>query len=243
MIRTLVIVPTYNEALNIVRLIDAILAQDDAAHSFHIVVVDDNSPDGTAALVEGHSALRQRVFLCKRRQKDGRGGAVLHGFQFALERSASYDVVVEMDGDFSHDPASLKPLIAQSAGKRVVIGSRYLAHSKILGWGIGRRVFSAMANHYARWVLRIPIHDYTNGYRCYPLHIIRQLNLSRIRSRGYIVLSEIAYQLFLQGVTFDEVAIIFQNRRRGNSNFSFAEVKEALFAVLALYRDYRVERR
>lgn len=241
-IRSLIIVPTYNEAPNIIRLIDAIFAEQDDDHRFDVLVVDDSSPDGTSALVSERVARDRSVFLITRPEKDGRGGAVLFGFQFALRRGC-YDNVVEMDGDFSHDPMQLRQLINKNCDSDLTIGSRYASGSKIIGWTLGRRIFSRMANFYARSTLSIPLSDYTNGFRCYKLSTLKMLDFSKLRSKGYILLSELAYQLYLKHAKFAEVPIVFVNRKRGSSNFSLKEVKEAFFAIPKIYKNYREERR
>ena len=226
--KTLIIIPSYNESENIIKLIDILLSEN---QNTDILVVDDSS-DNTADLVKNKQSTEPRLFLIKREVKSGRGTAVLEGFKFALEKD--YQKIAEMDADFSHNPHEFESLTAVSGPNIMVIGSRYLKKSKIVGWPLTRRVFSKFANFYANLILGIGIHDYTNGYRVYDRTALEKLDLSKIRSRGYIVLSEISYQLFKKGVTFKEVPTVFVNRNRGVSNFSLKEVLEAFTSVLKI---------
>lgn len=226
--KTLVIIPCYNESENIVRLIDALLT---LPLNVDVLVVDDSS-DNTADLVRARAQGESRINLIKRAGKGGRGTAVLDGFRFALARD--YTRIVEMDADFSHDPLELPNLMAVSGDNTLVIGSRYLKTSRILNWPIQRTVFSKFANFYANAILRIGIHDYTNGYRVYGRLALEKLEMDKIKEKGYIVLSEISYQLKKKGIQFVEVPTIFVNRRRGVSNFSLKEIREAFLSVLRL---------
>ena len=226
--KTLVIIPTYNEMENIVKLIDTLLL---LPLSVNVLVVDD-SKDETATLVKNRQANEPRLFLIKRNEKGGRGTAVLDGFKFAL--SKDYNRIVEMDADFSHDPKELISLLDVSRDDNVVIGSRYLKNSKIINWPLRRRIFSKSANLYAGCILRIGIHDYTNGYRVYSRQAVQKIDFTKIKSSGYVVLSEIAYQLFKKGLKFVEVPTVFVNRRRGVSNFSLKEIKEAFVSVVRI---------
>jgi dolichol-phosphate mannosyltransferase len=228
MSKTLVIIPCYNEAENIVNLINALLA---LPLGVDVLVVDD-SKDNTAELVRERQLGEPRLSLIKREEKGGRGTAVLAGFKFALARD--YDRIVEMDADFSHNPTELASLLAVSGDNTLVIGSRYLPTSKILNWPLTRRIFSKFANFYANLILRIGIHDYTNGYRVYGREALKKLDMAQIKNQGYIVLSEISYQLFKKGVKFAEVPTRFVNRRRGASNFSLKEIREAFTSVIRI---------
>lgn len=241
-LKTLVIIPTYNEVQNIVILIDSILSKQTPEIRFDVLVVDDASPDGTADLVRNHKNFNQNVCLIKRGKKDGRGGAVLSGFRYAMEKGG-YDYVVEMDGDFSHDPRDLVRLVDETRDFDMTVGSRYIRGGSIVGWSLRRRIFSGLANAYARFILRIPLFDYTNGYRCYSLKTLHRIDFSRIMSKGYIVLSELAYQLYLKGARFSEIPITWVNRRAGGSNLTLHEIRESLFAVPTLYWHYAEERR
>ena len=233
MSKNLVIIPTYNEQDTIERLITVLFG---LSTPLDILIVDDGS-DQTSAIIQRLQAEHPNLFLIKRQTKSGRGTAVLEGMRFGLAHG--YEYLIEMDADFSHQPEELPLLLAQAAPHRVVIGSRYLRGSKIVNWPVSRRIFSKLANFYAKLILGIRIHDYTNGYRVYSRDAVMQLQFERIKSRGYIVLSEIAYQLHRRGVEFVEVKTLFINRARGTSSFSLKEVKEAFASVLRIRREYR----
>jgi dolichol-phosphate mannosyltransferase len=231
-----VVIPTYNERENIGRLIAEILK---LPLKIGILVIDDNSPDGTGKVVDQMAREYDRVEIIHRIGKRGRGSACLAGFKRALEKEVDY--IVEMDADFSHDPKELPKLVEKVGRHDVVIGSRYLKESKIVNWGFKRTLFSHLANFYIGRVLGIPINDYTNGYRCYKTKALAQLDFNLINATGYIVLSETAYQLYKKGCSFGEVPIIFINRRRGKSNLTFREIWSAFIAVLGIrwrYRNY-----
>lgn len=230
---TYVVIPTFNEKENIAALIQALLSGFTLAG---VIVVDDGSPDGTGAIVQGIAAQNAKVHLIERKGKGGRGSACLAGFRKAMELGAEW--VVEMDADFSHDPRELGRLLEVDPSVDMVIGSRYVSGSRIVGWSLQRRIFSRMANFYARRVLGIPIRDYTNGYRRYSRRAMAALDFDRIVAKGYIVLSEISYQLFCKGLSFAEVPITFVNRRRGNSNVNFREIGEAFSAVVKIKARY-----
>ncbi len=232
--KILIIVPCYNERENIAQLIEAVLAQ---SPDIDVLIVDDQSPDGTSPLVE--SLIPQyagRLMLFSRSGKGGRGSAVLAGFRFALQRK--YELVFEMDADFSHEPTEIPRFLEKIKDVDFVIGSRYLPGSEIREWSRKRTFFSFWANHYARLVLRIPLSDYTNGYRCYRRKALEALEMEKIDAKGYVVLSEVAYQLYKKGFTIGEVPTVFVNRRRGISNLSGKEIKEAFFSVLRIRWNY-----
>ncbi len=229
-VHTLVIIPTYNEAANIGQLIERIFALYPA---FDILIVDDSSPDGTAGIVR-HLQPRygDHLHVVVRGGKGGRGSAVVEGCRWALQRD--YDLVFEMDADFSHRPEEMRDVLECIRSCDVVVGSRYLPGSRIEGWSRKRALFSRLANGYARTLLRIPITDYTNGFRCYTRKALQVLDLDAIKAQGYIVLSEIAYQLHRKGMRIREVPTIFVNRRRGASNLRAREIYEAFFSILLI---------
>ncbi|MDP3900370.1 MAG: polyprenol monophosphomannose synthase [bacterium] len=232
MLKILVIIPTYNEETTIIKLIDALLS---LPITLDILIVDDGS-DETADLVRERRDREARLHLIKRNEKSGRGSAVLAGLKYGLERD--YDYLVEMDADFSHQPDELPALIAVAEPNTVVIGSRYVKGSVIKGWPLARRIFSKFANFYANLILKIGLHDYTNGYRVYGRAALKKLDFEKIKASGYIVLSEIAYQLHRRGVKFKECKSLFVNRRRGQSNFSLREVKESFFSIPNIKKRY-----
>jgi dolichol-phosphate mannosyltransferase len=228
--RTIVIIPSYNEAHNIVDLVTRILK---LHPEMHVLVVDDNSPDGTAELLgNAQKKLGQNLQIMVRTKKGGRGSAVMEGFHKAI--AGNYQYIFEMDADFSHKPEELHLFLDAIQHNDMVIGSRYLPGSEIHEWGMKRTLFSAFANYYARWILKIPISDYTNGFRCYTNKALRMLDMDSIDAKGYVVLSEVAYQLYRKGLRIGEVPTIFINRRRGESNLGLHEIHEAFFSVLRI---------
>ncbi len=230
--KTLIIIPCYNESENIIQLTEALLAEN---QNTHVLVVDDSS-DNTADLVRERQKVEPKLFLIKRQGKGGRGTAVLDGIKFGLERD--YEFIAEMDADFSHNPKEFQSLMKVADTNTMVIGSRDLKESKIVGWPLNRTLFHKFANIYANIILGIGIKDYTNGYRVYGREALKKLDFSQIKGIGYIVLSEISYQLFRKGVKFVEVPTIFVNRRRGVSNFSLKEITEAFTSVIRVRLNY-----
>lgn len=232
--RLLIVIPTYNEAENITALLQRLRSlYADAA----IVVVDDGSPDGTASRVETLRATDSHIFLISRTGKGGRGSAVLAGLRFGLKDS--YTHFIEMDADFSHRPEEIERMLDTIPSCDMVVGSRYLPGSEIHHWGIKRTVFSYFANMFARFMLKIPMSDYTNGFRCYTREAVESLQMDRIDAKGYVVLSEVAMQLYLAGKKIGEIPTIFINRRRGISNLSSKEIQEAFLSILRIRRLYR----
>lgn len=228
--KILVIIPSYNERENIAQLIDAVLQQ---SPDIDVLVVDDESPDGTSELVrELVPHYRGRLQLISRKGKGGRGSAVLAGFRYGLDKG--YELFFEMDADFSHKPTEIPLFLEKIKTCDFVVGSRYLPQSEIHEWGWRRTFFSHWANVYARLVLRIPMTDFTNGYRCYTRKAIEAIDIDRIEAKGYVVLSEVAHQLYHKGFNVQDVPVIFVNRRRGISNLSVHEIKEAFFSVIRI---------
>lgn len=233
MAKTLVIIPTYNEQETIVGLVNQLLA---LGIGLDILIVDDGD-DKTAELIKQKQKTQPNLFLIKREKKSGRGSAVLAGIKSGLEKG--YDFLVEMDADFSHQPQELLGLLAAAGPNRVVIASRYLKDSEIKNWPLKRTILSRCANFYANLVLGIGIHDYTNGYRVYGKAAAEKIEPEKIKAVGYIVLSEIAYQLFKKGVEFCEVKTLFINRQRGVSSLSLKELKESFLSVLRIKKSYK----
>lgn len=231
---TLVIIPTFNEAENIMELLSVLTRLYPAVH---VLVVDDGSPDGTAARVKDVMETDPRIFLMERSGKGGRGSAVLAGFRYGLERS--YQFFIEMDADFSHRPEEIASMFRQIGRVDMVVGSRYLPGSRIHQWGIRRTVFSFLANKFARLMLGIPISDYTNGFRCYTRKAVASLSMDQIDAKGYVVLSEVAMQLHRRGLKIAEVPTVFVNRRRGISNLTFNEIREAFKSIVRIRRVWK----
>ncbi len=227
---TCVVIPTYNERDNIVRLAEALRR---LSPGLRVIVVDDESPDGTGALAQEAAGRLAPMTVIRREGKGGRGSAVLAGFKAALA-DPGVRALVEMDADFSHDPAELAETVKALAGADVVVRSRYRPKSRIVDWSLQRRVFSRGANALARAALRVTLSDYTNGYRAYSREAAQAIDGARIDSTGYIVLSEVAVQLHARNFRFVELPTVFVNRRRGESNLGWREISSAARGILRL---------
>ncbi len=228
--QTAIIIPTYNEKENIRKLIQSISG---ISRDIIIIVVDDNSPDKTGEIVDALKRKYPNLQVIHRTKKNGRGGACIEGFESALKQGFEY--IFEMDADFSHDPQDIPRLLNKvQDGYDMVIGSRYMKKSKIVNWGWKRTVFSKFANIYARVILGIPISDYTNGYRCYTRKALEAIEFNKIEAAGYIVLSEMSYQLHKKSFKIGEIPIKFVNRCRGESNLATSEITSAFTSVLRL---------
>jgi dolichol-phosphate mannosyltransferase len=224
-----VIIPTYNERENIGALLPRILEQP----RFRVLVVDDNSPDGTATLVEDMIAEHDRIGLLKRPGKQGLGTAYVAGFRRALGEGAAF--VFEMDADFSHDPSYLPALLAAAEEQYdAVIGSRYVPGGGTTDWGVVRRLISRGGNLYARAILGLRVMDATGGFRCYRRKVLETIDLGDIRSNGYSFQIEMTYRARCAGFRVGEVPIIFPDRRVGHSKMSRRIVLEALVTVWRL---------
>jgi dolichol-phosphate mannosyltransferase len=222
-----VIIPTYNEAGNILVLAREVLAEDARVDC---LVVDDNSPDGTGDLVARAMSSEPRLHLHRRPGKLGLGSAYLAGFRYGLDRD--YGLIVTMDGDFSHHPRYLRPLLAAMDSHDMAIGSRYLAGSGILNWRIHRRLLSLVANTLTRRLLRLPVRDCTSGYRCYSREVLETVDPASVRGSGYSFLEEMAWRVHQAGFRIAEIPIIFENRRDGASKIDRAEIFRAAWHVL-----------
>ncbi|RME49683.1 MAG: polyprenol monophosphomannose synthase [Deltaproteobacteria bacterium] len=227
--KTLIILPTYNEAGNIEPLIQQILGRTEGTE---IVVVDDNSPDETGRIVEEIAAGEPRVHLLRRPEKLGLGTAYIAGFRFGLDRD--FDAFVTMDADFSHDPRFLPPLIAGIEAYDIMIGSRYIPGGGIANWELYRRLLSRGANLFARMMLALQTRDCTSGMRCYRREVIESLDLSSIRSNGYSFLEEILYRCVQAGYRVGETPILFTDRRVGQSKISRGEIWRAIVTIFRL---------
>ncbi len=240
--KTLVVLPSYNESDNIVLLINAILA---LGADYSVCVVDDSSPDGTSqkisAEVQSNSAWKSRVQLIVRSKKDGRGGAVRDGFAWGYKSDNGFGAFVEMDCDFSHEPTAIPRGIALLNEADVVLGSRY-PDGTIIGWPIQRRVFSFFANCLARLLIDSKIHDYTNGFRFYKPSAVNLLLTVPQEHKGYIYLSESLSHLLHAGFRVMSFPIKFVNRKRGVSNTTFAEIKNALVGIVSISLRHRLRK-
>jgi dolichol-phosphate mannosyltransferase len=228
--RALVIVPTYNERFNIARLIPAILAQDP---SLEVLVVDDGSPDGTGAIVDGIAANNARVHVIHRAAKLGLGTAYIAGFRWALERK--YDLVFEMDADFSHNPERLPEFLEAIRESDVVLGSRYQnGHVNVVNWPMSRLFLSYAANIYARFVTGLPIFDTTGGFKCFRRNVLESIDLNSVKSNGYAFQIEMSFRAWKRGFQLFEIPIIFVDRTEGVSKMSKKIVREAIWMVWRL---------
>ena len=230
---SLVIIPTYNEKENVENIIRAVLGLE---HGFHILIIDDGSPDGTADIVKGLMAgeFKDRLFIVEREGKLGLGTAYIAGFKWALERR--YEYVFEMDADFSHAPADLPRLYAACAegGADVAVGSRYVSGVNVVNWPMGRVLMSYYASKYVRFVTRIPVHDTTAGFVCYRREVLDTIDLDAIRFKGYAFQIEMKFTAYKLGFKVKEVPVIFVNRQLGTSKMSGGIFGEALFGVMRL---------
>ena len=229
--RKLVIIPTYNEIENISRMIDTVMALDG---EFDMLVIDDGSPDGTAAVVrERQAEFPQRLHMIERRGKLGLGTAYIAGFKWALERD--YDYVFEMDCDFSHNPNDLMRLYAAaSEGSDVVVGSRYVQGVNVINWPMSRLLMSYCASLFVRTVTRMPVYDATAGFVCYSRKALQTLDLDAVKMKGYGFQIEMKYNAYKLGYKITEVPIIFIDRTEGTSKMSSGIFGEAFWGVLKM---------
>jgi dolichol-phosphate mannosyltransferase len=228
--RALVIVPTYNERSNIGRIIPAILERDP---SLEVLVVDDGSPDGTGAIVDGIAAGDARVHVIHRAGKLGLGTAYITGFRWALERR--YDVVFEMDADFSHNPDRLPKFLEAIKEADLVLGSRYQdGHVNVVNWPMSRLFLSYAANIYARAVTGLPVFDATGGFKCFRRNVLESIDLNSVRSNGYAFQIEMSFRAWKKGFRLMEIPIVFVDRSEGESKMSKRIVREAVWMVWRL---------
>ena len=227
------ILPTYNEAENIEALVDAAiqhLASTGLPHS--VLIVDDNSPDGTGRIADGLAERRSEVRVLHRASKQGLGRAYLAGFEMALENGA--DLILEMDSDFSHDPADLPRLLAAAGAADLVLGSRYVSGGGVTNWGAVRRAVSWAGCAYARVVLGVPVRDLTGGFKCFNRRVLESLDLAEVHADGYGFQIELTYRAIQAGFTVTEVPILFRERRVGQSKMTARIALEAVWKVPAL---------
>ncbi|HEV7387174.1 MAG TPA: polyprenol monophosphomannose synthase [Gemmatimonadaceae bacterium] len=228
--RALVIVPTYNERFNIARLIPAVLAQDP---SLEILVVDDASPDGTGGVVDAIAANNSRVHILHREGKLGLGTAYIAGFRWALERK--YDLVFEMDADFSHNPERLPEFLDAVKEGDLVLGSRYQGgRVNVVNWPMSRLFLSYAANIYARGVTGLPVSDTTGGFKCFRRNVLESIDLTSVKSNGYAFQIEMSFRVWKRGFRIVEIPIIFVDRTEGVSKMSKKIVREAIWMVWRL---------
>ena len=227
--RACVVLPTYNEIENLPSIVPAILA---AAPELDLLIVDDNSPDGTGDLADRLALADGRIRVLHRARKEGLGRAYLNGFEVAL--AAGYGRILEMDADFSHDPARLPALLAASREADVVLGSRYVSGGGTVNWGLSRRILSKGGSTYARTILGLPVRDLTGGFKCFRREVLLAIDLKSVRSTGYAFQIELTYRSVKRGFKVVEVPITFHDRRVGKSKMSRRIVAEALWKVWSI---------
>ena len=229
--KKLVIIPTYNEKENVEKIIGAVMVLEG---DFEVLIIDDGSPDGTAAIVKGLMKSNDRLHIIEREGKLGLGTAYITGFKWALEHS--YDYVFEMDADFSHDPADLQRLLkaCSEGGAGVSVGSRYCKGVNVVNWPMGRVLMSWGASRYVRMVLAIPVNDCTAGFVCYKAEALRKIDLDAIKMKGYGLQIEMKYTAWRLGIKISEVSVIFRDRTEGKSKMSSGIFGEAFWGVIAL---------
>jgi len=228
--RALVIIPTYNERENLPKIVPMVLEQDPR---LHVLVVDDNSPDGTGSLADSLAAAEPRVKVLHREGKKGLGTAYLAGFRYAIEQG--FDYAFEMDADFSHDPRHLPTFLTEIQQADLIIGSRYLeGRVTVINWPMSRLLLSYFANVYARWVTGLPLWDSTGGFKCYRRAVLQGINLDQVRSNGYSFQIEMSFRAWRRKFRLKEITILFADRTEGQSKMSRAIVREAIGMVWRL---------
>ncbi len=226
----LVIIPTYNEKENIEAIVRAVM---ELRQGFHILVVDDSSPDGTAQIVtELQSEFPGELHLTVRKSKDGLGKAYIHGFKWAVEKGFSF--IFEMDADFSHNPKDLDLLYNACKNADMSVGSRYSQGVNVVNWPMGRVLLSYFASRYVRFVLGIPVFDTTAGFVCFRRETLEKIGVDKIKLKGYGFQVEMKYRAFMKKLKIVEVPIIFTNRVRGESKMNGGIIGEAVFGIMNL---------
>lgn len=229
---SIVIIPTYNEKENIENIIRAVFGLE---KTFHILIIEDNSPDGTAGIVkELQKEFPDRLFMIERKGKLGLGTAYITGFKWAIEHK--YDYIFEMDADFSHNPNDLPRLykVCAEDGGDVAIGSRYISGVNVVNWPMGRVLMSYFASKYVRIITRIPVQDTTAGFKCYRRQVLETIDLDKIRFKGYAFQIEMKFTAYKCGFKIIEVPVIFINRELGTSKMNSSIFGEAIFGVIKL---------
>lgn len=229
---SIIIIPTYNEKENIESIIRTIFNKE---HLFHILVIEDNSPDGTAEIVRRlQTEFPDRLFMIEREGKLGLGTAYITGFKWAIEQQ--YDYIFEMDADFSHNPDDLPKLYSKCAeeGYDAAIGSRYISGVNVVNWPMGRVLMSYFASKYVQIITGIPIHDTTAGFICYRREVLETIDLDKIRFKGYAFQIEMKFTAYKCGFKIAEVPVIFVNRQLGTSKMNTSIFGEAFFGVIQL---------
>ena len=236
---TIIVTPTYNERKNIEELLNTIFTIDS---NYHVLVVDDNSPDDTGTVVKELQSNYSNLHLLSRVKKEGLGSAYVAGFKYALK--GNYDKIVQMDADMSHDPKDVVSLISELDNSDVVIGSRYISGINVVNWPIRRLIISYGANIYTRLVTGLPVKDATGGFKCWKREVLESLDLDNVRSQGYSFQIEMTYRAWLQKFKIKEVPIIFVDRTIGESKMDRSVMLEAAIMIprLRLWKFFGLHR-
>ena len=227
--RALIIFPTYNERENIEKIVHAVMPLDPR---IHVLIVDDNSPDGTGELADRLAAEFDKVHVLHRAEKQGLGRAYIAGFRWAIEQQ--FDFVFEMDADFSHSPEYLRDFLREIQNHDLVIGSRYISGVNVINWPMGRLLLSYYANVYTRVITGLPLRDATGGFKCFRREVLESINLDDVRSSGYSFQIEMSMRAWKKGFRIREIPIIFYDRVAGKSKMSKKIMREAIWMVWAL---------
>ncbi len=227
--KAVIVIPTYNEALNVERLVKEIRRH---VPEISILFVDDNSPDGTADIIKRMQQEDERILLLQREKKEGLGRAYIAGFRMALEKG--FDYIFEMDADFSHDPKELPNFLKEMQENDLVIGSRYIKGVNVINWPLKRLLLSYFANYYSRVITGVPINDCTGGYKCFRREVLQAIDFDRIKSNGYAFQIELNVKAWKKGFKIKEIPIIFVDRVYGESKLSKRIMWEAAFLVWKL---------
>ena len=227
--KTLIIIPTYNELENLPRLLPEVLLKDE---SIDVLIVDDNSPDGTATFVESQMKNNNRIHLIKRQSKQGLGTAYIAGFKYALQNN--FEFIFEMDADFSHDPKEIPRFLDEIKNSDVILGSRYINGVNVINWPLRRLLLSSFANLYTRVITGLPVHDSTGGFKCFRREVLEAIDLDKVKSNGYAFQIEMTFKAWKKGFRVKEIPIIFVDRVKGKSKMSKKIVREAVTMVWKL---------
>ena len=227
--RALIIFPTYNERDNIDKIVHAVMPLDPR---IHVLIVDDNSPDGTGDIADRLAAEFSKVHVLHRSEKQGLGRAYIAGFRWAIEQG--FDFVFEMDADFSHSPEYLRDFLKEIQNNDLVIGSRYISGVNVINWPMGRLLLSYYANVYTRLVTGLPLRDATGGFKCFRRQVLEAINLDEVKSTGYAFQIEMSMRAWKMGFRIREIPIIFYDRVAGHSKMSKKIMREAIWMVWAL---------
>mgnify|MGYP000899337310 CR=1 FL=1 len=225
----LVIIPTYNERENIEAIAAAVL---ELPYDFNVLVVDDNSPDGTGAIADRMAETDPRVHVLHREKKEGLGPAYIAGFRWGLARD--YDILFEMDADFSHRPHYLHDFMAAIEDADLVLGSRYISGVNVVNWPLSRLLISYFANRYSEIVTGLPVRDATGGFKCFRREVLEAIDLDRVKSTGYTFQIEMSMRATVKGFRIKEIPIVFYDRAKGTSKMSFHIAREAAIMVWKL---------